>query len=177
MIVAESYERIHRSNLVGMGILPLQYNNGQTAESLGLTGQETFTFNISDDLKPKQELVVQVRLQASQISYYFKVDWLMSQFLRLQMAKHSLRWFELTLRWKWTTTSTVESCHSWHAKFVDWTNNKLDTQPESDYIHGGGYNIEKYFANHGQSQNRFFTTQYNISFWDETIGCACPSSN
>ena len=74
MIVAESYERIHRSNLVGMGILPLQYNNGQTAESLGLTGQETFTFNISDDLKPKQELVVQVRLQASQISYYFKVD-------------------------------------------------------------------------------------------------------
>jgi aconitate hydratase len=42
-VIAESYERIHRSNLIGMGVLPLQYADGQTAESLGLTGQETFT--------------------------------------------------------------------------------------------------------------------------------------
>ncbi len=42
-VVAESYERIHRSNLIGMGVLPLQYPEGQTAESLGLTGEETFT--------------------------------------------------------------------------------------------------------------------------------------
>jgi aconitate hydratase len=41
-VVAESYERIHRSNLVGMGILPLQFEAGQTAESLGLTGRERF---------------------------------------------------------------------------------------------------------------------------------------
>jgi aconitate hydratase len=41
-VIAESYERIHRSNLVGMGILPLQYRNGDTAESLGLTGKERF---------------------------------------------------------------------------------------------------------------------------------------
>lgn len=41
-VIAESYERIHRSNLVGMGILPLQYNEGDTAESLGLTGKEVF---------------------------------------------------------------------------------------------------------------------------------------
>ncbi len=41
-VIAESYERIHRSNLVGMGILPLQYNAGDTAESLGLTGKEVF---------------------------------------------------------------------------------------------------------------------------------------
>jgi aconitate hydratase len=41
-VVAESYERIHRSNLIGMGIVPLQYPNGQNAESLGLTGRETF---------------------------------------------------------------------------------------------------------------------------------------
>jgi aconitate hydratase len=40
--IAESYERIHRSNLVGMGILPLQFPAGQTVESLGLTGEETF---------------------------------------------------------------------------------------------------------------------------------------
>ena len=42
-VVAESYERIHRSNLIGMGVLPLQYAEGQDAESLGLTGQETFS--------------------------------------------------------------------------------------------------------------------------------------
>jgi len=41
-VIAESYERIHRSNLVGMGIVPLQYRSGDTAESLGLTGQESF---------------------------------------------------------------------------------------------------------------------------------------
>jgi aconitate hydratase len=43
-VVAESYERIHRSNLIGMGVLPLQYPEGQNAESLGLTGEETFDF-------------------------------------------------------------------------------------------------------------------------------------
>jgi aconitate hydratase len=42
-VIAESYERIHRSNLIGMGVLPLQYPTGETAESLGLTGAETFT--------------------------------------------------------------------------------------------------------------------------------------
>ncbi len=44
-VIAESYERIHRSNLVGMGILPLQYQAGDSAESLGLTGQESFDIN------------------------------------------------------------------------------------------------------------------------------------
>jgi aconitate hydratase len=41
-VIAESYERIHRSNLIGMGVLPLQYREGETADSLGLTGEETF---------------------------------------------------------------------------------------------------------------------------------------
>src|SRR5205085_5295050 len=40
--IAESFERIHRSNLIGMGVLPLQYANGESAASLGLTGEETF---------------------------------------------------------------------------------------------------------------------------------------
>ncbi|MEV6792126.1 aconitate hydratase AcnA [Streptomyces sp. NPDC051320] len=43
-VIAESYERIHRSNLIGMGVLPLQFPEGKTAESYGLTGQETFSF-------------------------------------------------------------------------------------------------------------------------------------
>jgi aconitate hydratase len=42
-VIAESYERIHRSNLIGMGVLPLQFPEGEGAESLGLTGEETFT--------------------------------------------------------------------------------------------------------------------------------------
>jgi aconitate hydratase len=41
-VLAESFERIHRSNLVGMGVVPLEYTNGETAASLGLTGHETF---------------------------------------------------------------------------------------------------------------------------------------
>src|SRR5690606_16363250 len=41
-VIAESFERIHRSNLLGMGVLPLQYIDGQNAETLGLTGEETF---------------------------------------------------------------------------------------------------------------------------------------
>ena len=61
-VVAESYERIHRSNLVGMGILPLQYMTGENATSLGLTGRETFTIQgLSDNLRPRQELTVAIR--------------------------------------------------------------------------------------------------------------------
>jgi aconitate hydratase len=41
-VIAESFERIHRSNLIGMGVLPLQYQEGQSTQSLGLTGNETF---------------------------------------------------------------------------------------------------------------------------------------
>jgi aconitate hydratase len=60
-VIAESYERIHRSNLVGMGILPLQYLPGQNAESLGLTGFETFDIDgIASGLKPGQKVAVQV---------------------------------------------------------------------------------------------------------------------
>jgi len=58
-VLAESYERIHRSNLVGMGVLPLQYKEGETALSLGLTGKETFTITgIADHIKPLKELQV-----------------------------------------------------------------------------------------------------------------------
>jgi len=58
-VIAESYERIHRSNLVGMGILPLQYLPGENAASLGLTGRERFTvLGIADGLHPHQEVSV-----------------------------------------------------------------------------------------------------------------------
>ncbi len=57
-VIAASYERIHRSNLVGMGVLPLQFADGETHESLGLDGSETFHIQIDDNLKPQQEVPV-----------------------------------------------------------------------------------------------------------------------
>jgi aconitate hydratase len=61
-VIAESYERIHRSNLVGMGILPLQYLPGESAASLGLTGRERFGVQgIADGLRPRQEVSVTAR--------------------------------------------------------------------------------------------------------------------
>ena len=59
-VLADSFERIHRSNLVGMGILPLQYKKGQSRSSLGLTGMGTFDIELGDDLKPLQEVNVRV---------------------------------------------------------------------------------------------------------------------
>ncbi|MBN2413132.1 aconitate hydratase AcnA [candidate division KSB1 bacterium] len=57
-VIAESFERIHRSNLVGMGILPLQFKKDDSAASLGLTGHETFTIPLSNSLQPMQEIIV-----------------------------------------------------------------------------------------------------------------------
>jgi aconitate hydratase len=70
-IIAESYERIHRSNLVGMGVLPLQYKAGDTAESLGLTGNELFTITgIASDIKPlKRVQVIAKKEDGSQIRF------------------------------------------------------------------------------------------------------------
>jgi aconitate hydratase len=59
-VVAESFERIHRSNLVGMGVLPLQFREGENAEKLGLTGAEKYTIERIDDIKPRQDVEVKV---------------------------------------------------------------------------------------------------------------------
>ena len=60
-VLAESYERIHRSNLVGMGVLPLQFKDGDTAQSLGLSGEEVFDVAVDDRVKPRQMLKVTAR--------------------------------------------------------------------------------------------------------------------
>jgi aconitate hydratase len=65
VVIAESFERIHRSNLVGMGVLPLQFHEGEGAESLGLTGEEVFDFPglkaLIENLKPGQNVRVTAR--------------------------------------------------------------------------------------------------------------------
>jgi aconitate hydratase len=59
-VIVESFERIHRSNLVGMGVLPLQFADGQSRETLGLTGDDTFTITGVAGLKPRQQVEVGV---------------------------------------------------------------------------------------------------------------------
>jgi aconitate hydratase len=70
-VIAASYERIHRSNLVGMGVLPLQFLDGVTAESLGIDGSQTFSINgLSDDLQPGQQLTVELKTADGQTRYF-----------------------------------------------------------------------------------------------------------
>ena len=59
-VIAESFERIHRSNLVGMGVLPLQFRDGENAATFGLTGAEKYTIDGIADLQPRQDVEVKV---------------------------------------------------------------------------------------------------------------------
>src|SRR5581483_4088277 len=72
-VIAESFERIHRSNLIGMGVLPLQYPQGQTAESLGLTGEETFAISgvtaLNDGATPATVHVTAARDGAAPVEF------------------------------------------------------------------------------------------------------------
>jgi aconitate hydratase len=86
VVIAESYERIHRSNLVGMGVLPLQFADGESAESLGLTGEEEFTVlgiaePINSGERPPREVTVKagdkeftcrVRIDTPKEARYFR---------------------------------------------------------------------------------------------------------
>ncbi len=74
-VIAESYERIHRSNLIGMGVLPLQYAEGDSAESLGLTGEETFSVTgvtaLNDGASPRE---VTVRADDKEFQVRLRID-------------------------------------------------------------------------------------------------------
>jgi aconitate hydratase len=73
-VIATSYERIHRSNLVGMGVLPLQFKAGDSHTSLGLTGFETFDIEgLNDNLQPLQDVTVRARDQGSEITFTAEV--------------------------------------------------------------------------------------------------------
>jgi aconitate hydratase len=65
-VIAESFERIHRSNLVGMGVLPLQFQTGDTPQSLGLDGTETFAIAVDDQVKPRQLLTVTAQKESGE---------------------------------------------------------------------------------------------------------------
>ncbi|MCB0061288.1 MAG: aconitate hydratase, partial [Caldilineaceae bacterium] len=70
-VIAESYERIHRSNLVGMGILPLQFKAGQSAASLGLSGFETFDIiGLNDEMTTGQEYTVRATAESGAVTEF-----------------------------------------------------------------------------------------------------------
>ncbi len=75
-VMAESFERIHRSNLVGMGVLPLQFTDGQTAESIGLTGDEEIDLNGIDKIQPKSmvEVVIRKGSEAKKVKALVRID-------------------------------------------------------------------------------------------------------
>ena len=77
-VIARSYERIHRSNLVGMGVLPLQFKGEDSAITLGLKGDETFSVSgISAQLKPQQDVTLTIRRvdgSTRQVSLLLRID-------------------------------------------------------------------------------------------------------
>ena len=95
-VIAESFERIHRSNLVGMGVLPLQFGDGESASSLGLTGRETFTIAAlaGVDEIPRQltvhaddrEFTVTVRIDTPKEQRYFRNGGILQFVLRELLA-------------------------------------------------------------------------------------------
>jgi aconitate hydratase len=96
-VIAESFERIHRSNLVGMGVLPLQFPQGENAESLGLTGKEEFSITGLDGGEAKEvtvkaddtEFQARVRIDTPKEVDYFKHGGILPFVLRQLMADAS----------------------------------------------------------------------------------------
>ena len=95
-VIAQSYERIHRSNLVGMGVLPLQFKEGQSADSLGLTGKETFSIdlkggnlNVGQDIEVTastgKKFIAKVRLDTEPEKQYYQNGGILHYVLRKLM--------------------------------------------------------------------------------------------
>ena len=93
-VIAESFERIHRSNLVGMGVLPLQFAEGESVESLGLTGRETFSVAGAGDGSAREvtvradekEFRVRVRIDTPKEAEYFRHGGILPYVLRQLLA-------------------------------------------------------------------------------------------
>jgi aconitate hydratase len=64
-VLAQSFERIHRSNLLGMGVLPLQFREGERAETWKLTGHETYNIILDEHLQPGQQIIMEVQRDSS----------------------------------------------------------------------------------------------------------------
>ncbi len=72
-VIAASFERIHRSNLVGMGVLPLEFPAGQNWQSLGLTGEETFDIPVDAALRPRSTIAVRATSKGGAVKEFTAV--------------------------------------------------------------------------------------------------------
>ncbi len=94
-MIAQSFERIHRSNLVGMGVLPLQFADGESAESLGLTGEEEFSISGIENGEAKEvtvragevEFTARVRIDTPKEVQYFQHGGILPFVLRQLLEK------------------------------------------------------------------------------------------
>lgn len=133
-VIAESFEKMHKNHLVGMGIAPLQFLPGQSADSLELCGKEKFTITLPEDLSPKQMLTVKVwhpikcYLFITQISHpqlkclttifvhgiVSSLTYIFPFFLsRLALERPSVWRLCLTTRWMWPFTGMAGCCDTW----------------------------------------------------------------
>lgn len=121
-MIAESYERIHRSNLVGMGVIPLEYLSGDTADSLGLTGRERYTVIIPEQLTPRMIVDVKVRLHScrTRVSLHcwgnLTLDVISVCPHSSTLGKHSRCGWDSTLTWSWHISTTEASSTTWSAR-------------------------------------------------------------
>mgnify|MGYP000734156563 CR=1 FL=1 len=98
-VLAESYERIHRSNLIGMGILPLQFKSGDSADSLGLAGNESFSIGavergqtevevkVISDEGQATSFIMDIRIDTSNEFTYFENGGILHYVIRQYLAK------------------------------------------------------------------------------------------
>ena len=118
-VIAESYERIHRSNLIGMGVLPLQYRDGESAESLGLTGEEEFTITgvtaLNDGASPRRghracrgdtEFSARLRIDTPGEADYYRHGGIMQYVLRSLLRDSDRAAPAVAAVWAYGTTRT-----------------------------------------------------------------------
>ncbi|EEA06121.1 aconitate hydratase, putative [Cryptosporidium muris RN66] len=88
VIIAASFERIHRSNLIGMGIIPLQFLEGENADTLGLDGTELFSIDLSEEFKPRDKIEIKVRKRETDKEIVFNTILRLDTNIEIEYYKH-----------------------------------------------------------------------------------------
>jgi aconitase A len=149
-VITESFERIHRSNLVGMGVLPLNFNDGDTPESLGLDGTETFDIVGLGDGTAKEVDVTAPRTTAARSS-----------------SRPACAWIR---RRKSSTTATAASCTTCCARWPAATRAKPPRPPDSRQLDGAR---PTWAANSLFESRAFFRSKRIISISFESSSLEC----
>src|SRR4029077_15789261 len=132
-VIAASFERIHRSNLVGMGVLPLQFLEGTSAQSLGLDGSEKFSITgLSDSIKPGQQVTLEIEKNGEKRSVPVKLR--IDTPIEIDYYRHGGILPFVLRPWLSKYVAAEPSFTSWHAVFrkllavarkTDWNSGNL----------------------------------------------------